>query len=51
MNKKNEKDLVWLTLRKEIEIMADAEPMLASYLHAVVFESSDSRRRAVIPAG
>jgi serine O-acetyltransferase len=36
MPKKNAKDLVWLTLRKEIENMADAEPMLASYLHAVV---------------
>jgi len=36
MNKKNEKDPVWLTLREEIEMMAGAEPMLASYLHAVV---------------
>ena len=36
MNKKNERDLVWSTLRKEIVTMADSEPMLASYLHAAV---------------
>ena len=36
MNKRNERDPVWSTLRKEIVRMADSEPMLASYLHAAV---------------